>query len=132
MVMTKLNGEIIYISPLCVGTHDQSHWNSLPLQSSFLNKPYGILGDGGFTFNCQTETAPINGKKPIKKLPNQVLTPEEKKHNRYLSEMRVVIENSIWRIKVFWILVSVFHHWRGGRGQIKSDNIVHICVTLAN
>ena len=36
MVVTKLNGEIIYYSPLRVGTHDQSHWNELRLQDIFV------------------------------------------------------------------------------------------------
>ena len=31
MIITKLNGEIIYFSPLCVGAHDQSHWNEFHL-----------------------------------------------------------------------------------------------------
>ena len=31
MVIMKLNGEIIYYSPLQVGAHDQSHWNEFNL-----------------------------------------------------------------------------------------------------
>ena len=28
MIITKLDGEIIYYSPFRIGTHDQAHWNS--------------------------------------------------------------------------------------------------------
>ena len=51
MIITKLTSEIIYFSPLHVGAHDQSHWNELELHTWFISKPFGILGDGGFTFN---------------------------------------------------------------------------------
>ena len=51
MFITKLDGEIIYYSPVRVGAHDQSHWNELNLRNLFVEKSYGVLGDGGFTFN---------------------------------------------------------------------------------
>ena len=54
IIITKLNGEIIYFSPVQVGAHDQKQWNYLNLRSLFLGKTYGIIGDGGFTFNQKT------------------------------------------------------------------------------
>jgi hypothetical protein len=51
MIITKLNGEIIYCSPFHIGAHDQAHWNELNLQQHFVGKMYDIMGDGGFTFN---------------------------------------------------------------------------------
>ena len=50
LIITKLNSEIIYFSPVQVGTHDQKQWNLLSLWSLFLGR-LCILGDGGFTFN---------------------------------------------------------------------------------
>ncbi len=41
MIMMKLNGEIIYCSPLCVGADDQDHFNELNLQSLFIGEPCG-------------------------------------------------------------------------------------------
>ena len=42
MLITKLDGEIIYFSPLHVGAHDQSHWNELGHHNLFLWKSYGV------------------------------------------------------------------------------------------
>ncbi len=61
MIVTKLNGEIIYYSPLHIGVHNQEHFNHLNLHSLFIGKPYGLLADGEFTLNCQTDAVPING-----------------------------------------------------------------------
>src|SRR5690242_17764361 len=55
LIITKLNDEIIYFSPIQVSTNDQKQWKSLGLHSLFLGKGYGILGDGGFTFNKATD-----------------------------------------------------------------------------
>ena len=43
-----------------------------------------------------------------------------------------MVENAICVIKTFKILNGVFRHWRGGKGQIKGDDVLTICVTLAN
>lgn len=132
MIITKLNGEIIYYSPLRVGAHDQSHWNELSLRNAFLNKSFGIMGDGGFTFNTVDETQRIIGYKPVRMPVGGVLSESEKNWNRKLSEVRVVVENAIRVIKVFKIVSGVFRHWRCGKGQIKGDDILTVCVTLAN
>ena len=132
MVITKLNGEIIYYSPLRVGAHDQSHWNELELRERFIDKEYGIMGDGGFTFNVKDEEIVINGYKPHKKPNRGSLTADQKKWNTKLSEVRVVVENSIHVIKTFKILSSVFRHWRNGRGQINGNHVLTICVSLVN
>ena len=108
MVVTKLNGEIIYHSPLRVGAHDQSHWNELELRNRFIGKEYGIMGDGGFTFNIQSEEEVIHGFKPHKKPKQGTLTSAQKKWNTKLSEVRVVVENSIRVIKTYKILGGVF------------------------
>ena len=47
MIITKLNGEIIYHSPLCIGVHDHAHWNELNLHEKFVGKEFGIMGNGG-------------------------------------------------------------------------------------
>ena len=59
MFITKLNGEIIFYSPLQVGAHDQSHWNELELRETILGKVYGIMGDGGFMFNWKDDESII-------------------------------------------------------------------------
>ena len=132
MIITKLTGEIIYFSPLRVGAHDQSHWNELNLRTWFENKAYGILGDGGFTFNRKDDVTKIDGKKPHKRPKKGRLTLEQKDYNRSLSQMRVVVENSIRRIKEWKILATTFRHWCYGRGQIDGNDILRICIVLAN
>lgn len=132
MVITKLNGEIIYHSSLRVGAHDQSHWNELKLREMFVDKEYGIMGDGGFTFNRTDEEIEIHGYKPRKKPKGGTLTLDEKEWNRKLSEVRVVVENSIRVIKTYKILSGVFRHWRNGKGQIDGNHVLTICIALAN
>ena len=132
MVITKLNGEIIYHSPLRVGAHDQSHMNELKLREKFIGKEYGIMGDGGFTFNTKGEEERIHGKKPFRKPKNGLLTSAQKSQNTKLSEVRVVVENSIRVVKTYKVLGGVFRHWRNGHGQINGNHVLSICVALAN
>ena len=87
MIITKLDGEIIYFSPLRIGAHDQSHWNELNLREAFKNKEFGIMGDGGFTFNRSEDEVKIKGYKPYKKPKGGSVTEEEKIWNRKLSEV---------------------------------------------
>ena len=132
MVIIKLNGEIIYNSPLQVGAHDQPHMNELKLCEKFIGKEYGIMGDGGFTFNKKGEKERIHGKKPSKKPWNRSLTYAQKSRNTKLSEVRVVVENSIRVIKTYKVLAGVFRHWRNGHGQINGNHVLTICIALAN
>ena len=132
MIITKLNGEIIYFSPLRVGAHDQSHWNELHLRNWFLGKKYGIMADGGFAFNRKKDDVEIIAATPHKKKRGQGLTASEKEYNLKLSETRVVVENAIRRLKQWKILKEKYHHWRNGEGQIDGNNVLTICTTLAN
>ena len=132
MVITKLNGKIVYYSPMHVGAHDQSHWNELELRNWFKGKEYGVMGDGGFTFNRASDEDKIVGYKPYKKPKGGSLTLDKKTYNRKLSQIRVVVENAIRHIKQWKILASTFQHWRNGQGQISADEILSICITLAN
>ena len=90
------------------------------------------MGNGGFTFNLKDEEILIEGFKPHKKPKRSTLTNAQKRWNTKLSEVRVVVENSICVIKTFKILSGVFRHWRNGRGQINGNHILTICVALAN
>ena len=77
LIISLLNGKIIYVSPLKHGSCDQAQWNELQLWNQFLHKPYGILGDGGFTFNHKTDEEKINGWKPHRRKQGNPLTNEE-------------------------------------------------------
>jgi hypothetical protein len=51
LLTVSLDGRILYVSNPQIDSSDQHHWNCLQLQQLFVNKPYGIIGDAGFTFN---------------------------------------------------------------------------------
>ena len=132
MFMTKLNGEITYFSPLRVGAHDQAHWNELGLRETFLGKAYAVIGDGGFTFNRQSDNQQIRGYTPHKRPQGGSLTPEQKDYNKKLAQMRVVVENTIRRVKVWRIFRGTYRHWRNGTGQINGNEILTIAAVLSN
>jgi len=132
MFITNLHGEIMYYSPMRVGAHDQAHWNELGLRDLFLNKEYAIGGDGGFTFNRKKDTVAIRAYKPHKKAKGGCLSIEQKEWNRRFSQMRVVVETSICRVKSWKILRGVYRHWRGGNGQIDANDVLTIAVVLSN
>ncbi len=89
LFIVLLDGRIIYISPTDIGSCDQSLWNSLELQKKYENQPFGILGDGGFTFNRKDEETPILSVKPVKhpckskENKNPRLSSEEKKKKSF-------------------------------------------------
>jgi hypothetical protein len=44
--------------------------------------------------------------------------------------MRVVVENTISRIKQWRIIKGVFRHWRNGEGQLNVDDILQVVVVV--
>jgi hypothetical protein len=94
-----LNGVIFYKSPVSKGAQDQRDWNKYSLREKFIDKPYGVIGDGGFYFNRKKDRKTIISAKPFKAQNGKKLTPDEKKYNKQLSQYRVVVENSIGQLK---------------------------------
>jgi hypothetical protein len=74
----------------------------------------------------------IIGYKPYKKPKKGNLTPEQKEYNKSLSNMRVVVKNSIRRVKRWRIFRLIYRHWRSGKGQINIDNVLTVVVVLSN
>ena len=87
MMITKLDGEIIYYSPFCIGTHDQAHWNELNLRQKFVGKTFGIIGNDGFTFNQIEDEQKIIGYKPFKTPKGGSLNTDQKLWNTKLSKV---------------------------------------------
>jgi len=50
-IMVLLTGVIIWYSPASLMHNDQSAWNHYALRSKFEDKTFGVVGDGGYTFN---------------------------------------------------------------------------------
>lgn len=132
LFITALDGTILYCSDYHIGAHDQSHWNQLRLREHFVGKNFGIAGDGGFTFNRKCDQTTIIGYKPNKAKPNTPLTEEQKKYNKHLSQMRVIVENAIARVKQWKILKGVFRHFKGKNHQINLNDILTVVVALTN
>ncbi len=60
------------------------------------------------------------------------LSDQQKLHNKHLSQMRVVVENTISRVKRWKIIKGVFRQWRNGKGQIDFDDIMTVITSLTN
>ncbi len=57
----EIEWEIIWKSGFAYHPHDQKQWNELKVHELFLGKDYGVLGDGGFTFNLKNAHDHIKG-----------------------------------------------------------------------
>jgi hypothetical protein len=86
-------GHLIFASDPQTEASDQRHWNTLNLREYFEDKPYGVMGDSGFTFNHKRkpDEKQIIGYTPKKRPPKGQL--EDKIYNKSLSRVRAVIEN---------------------------------------
>lgn len=131
LIIVLLNGQIIFYDG-SETVSDQQHWNQTNVRERFIGKNFGIMGDGGFTFNKKKESTPIHGYKPFKKKAGQQLTEEQRQFNHRLSSMRVLVENVIARLKKFKIFKGVFRHYKAGRSQIPFSQILTVVVGLTN
>lgn len=68
-----------------------------------------LLGDAGYQ-GLQKEHK--NSLTPQKKLKGQELTPEQKRENRELARLRIVVENVIRHLKIFRILAERYRNRR--------------------
>jgi len=133
MVITLLNGYIVYYSVLQKGAHDQRDWNNLELRNLFKDKLYGIIGDGEFTFNTKSQEDKIIGFTPVKKSKKKTLNPDEEKFNSDLSSMRIVVENTMARIKIWRIMKEVYRGYHfNSSNSIYYDDVVNWVIYLTN
>ena len=72
-----------------------------------------ILADSGYQGIIEFHA---NSKIPIKKRKNKELTDEEKRYNRELSKLRILIENVNRRIKRFKIMCDRYRNKRKRHG----------------
>jgi len=72
-----------------------------------------ILADSGYQGIIELHA---NSETPIKKKKNQELTEDEKKYNRELSRLRILIENVNRRIKRFKIMCDRYRNKRKRHG----------------
>jgi hypothetical protein len=148
LLVVLLSGVIVAaIGPLA-NMNDQSVWNDHQLRGFFVNKPYGIIADGGFTLNyagpLSKRPPDIIAKTPIKRPRRKKgqkerpkLSDDEKKFNTELSRLRVVVENTNARLKTYKILGSKLRHYHPLKDAERTTGItpaliVTACVGLTN
>jgi hypothetical protein len=139
-VIVLLSGEIIYLSPIDTGCSDQTIWNNEELRKHYENKEYGILGDGGLSFNWKIDTVEITSAKPkarprkTKWKPKANLPVLEKSQNTTILKYCVVVENIIGHIKDWQILAGQFCHYTASKQKqpISLDNVLWVCCGLTN
>ncbi len=117
------------------------------LRELFVGKPFGILGDGGFTFNRKKDDVTIKGFTPQRRAQKERGAPKSsrphlsdnaKEYNRRLSHMRVVVENSFAQLKRWKILSAPFRFYIAKRdsqqhhSSLDFNKILRICVALTN
>jgi hypothetical protein len=116
ILICLLDGRLIFGSDPMIGANDQSHWNALQLREKFVNKNYGVIGDGGFTFNHKDGEKrfgeiPILNAVPHRKPRKGKLNENQKLENRVTSQYRVVIENLNRRLKGWRIFSETCRHF---------------------
>jgi hypothetical protein len=154
LIVVLLNGEMVYASSPRRYHMDQQAWNDLGLRSLFeqsselgrTQERIGVFGDSGFTFNLRSapRDATIEGFTPTR-MPNgrprkgepkpkraDVFTPDVIEHNRRLSQLRVVVENTIGHLKRWRILSDKYRGSLHGKGPVTFDKVHRIIVTMCN
>jgi hypothetical protein len=109
LLVVRLDGIIIHCEDPQPKMQDQNVWNATPLRPRFVNKGYGILGDGGFTFSYAAKQrsrediiAFTPHKRPRRTKDNPErgrLTDAQKRENAEISKTRVIVENTNRRLK---------------------------------
>jgi len=128
LVVVRLDGVIIYCSDPQAKMQDQGLWNSTGLRERFVGKPYGIIGDGGFTLNYVDKKrsggdiisfTPHKRPRRTKENPEKrKLTDEQKRENAELSKTRVIVENTNRRLKMYKIIgTKLRHYWPARAGE---------------
>ncbi len=79
-----------------------------------LNDDEAMMGDSGFQGIQQEHRAVLPHKKPK----GGKLTQEQKDYNRRVSQVRVVVENTLAQIKIFRVAAEVYRHAREGYNAI--------------
>jgi len=131
LIIVFLDGRIIFHTNPEEELNDQKLWKKMQIRKDFKGKDFGILGDGGFYFNRKKDKYLIKGLKPFKKSKNQKLTEEEKLFNTNLSKLRVVVENTIGKIKEWRILSGTIRNYSFVRGNwIDINQILSVCCNL--
>jgi hypothetical protein len=109
-VVVGPDGELMDVSQTVPGSqHDKKLYDESGVGDE-LEAGEAMMGDSGYQGIQHTHPAAL----PFKKPKGGELTPEQKEHNRRLSRIRVVAENTLAQIKTFRVMAEVYRHVRDG------------------
>lgn len=123
MLIVDATGRIWFLSATYAG---KVHDKRIADEAQYRLPEGSVLGqDTGF----QGFTLPdVIILQPKKKPRNGTLTEDEKADNRWISQIRVLVEHSIGGVKVYRIIHDVIRHWCP---SIR-DQVMQICCGLYN
>ena len=110
LLLVLLNGIIIAYTPPSTPNSDQALWKRSKLRNFVVDKPWGVVGDSGFTFNPAYESIKIRGFNVLKSSAKKPLTEAEKQYNSDLTKSRAVVENTNAQLKK-WEVFKSFPHY---------------------
>ena len=87
-VVVTLDGRIVTVSDPLPGGCDQQQWKNLDWREQFIDKNYGLMADGGYSFNPRYEDKKILGYRPYKKPKTEGLSDEKKVKGEEASNIR--------------------------------------------
>ena len=129
LIAATILGQLSYVGDASQVHNDQALWNKSGLRQRFADKPYGVMGDAGFTFNPKSEKNHITASEPFKRTrAKSELTEEEKKFNKALSSRRVVIEHVISHLKNWRVFKQRFRQASLIRHNLIDINAVFHCI----
>ena len=113
-VVVGPDGELMDVSQTVPGSqHDKKLYDESGVRDA-LEAGEAMMGDSGYQGIQHDHPAVL----PFKKPKGGELTPVQKDHNRRLSRIRVVAENTLAQIKTFRVIAEVYRHLREGYNDI--------------
>ena len=113
-IVVAPDGELMAVSQTVPGSrHDKKLYEESAVGNK-LNDDEAMMGDSGFQGIQQEHRALLPHKKPK----GGKLTQEQKDYNRRVSQVRVVVENTLAQIKIFRVAAEVYRHAREGYNAI--------------
>jgi hypothetical protein len=113
-IVVAPDGELMAVSQTVPGSqHDKKLYEESGVGDK-LNDDESMMGDSGFQGIQRQHRAVLPHKKPK----GGELTQEQKDYNHRVSQVRVVVENTIAQIKIFRVAAEVYRHAREGYNAI--------------
>jgi hypothetical protein len=149
IVVTNLQGVILYISPLQRRNEEQGIINDIKVRSYFAELGMGVLGDSKFCFNT-AKTVLLDYVKHAFTVGPTVLNRLRSycnvvgdlgefcrrwlRNTKLASQMRIVAENTISRARQWKIISYPFRHLHAENGRYTPDfdTVVRVAMTLTN